>query len=87
MSQQVGVFRTRTDPKPLSASIEGLLRGVEGGDGDGGRMNGESFGLVNSCVASRVVGEPGRDEVDGWTDTFPMSSRNHGGSNESESLA
>jgi len=25
-------------------------------------------------VASRVVGEPGRDEVDGWTDTFPMSS-------------
>ncbi len=42
-------------------------------------MNGESLGLVDSCVASRAVGEPGRDEVDGWTDTFPMSSGNRGG--------
>ncbi len=50
-------------------------------------MNGESLGLVDSCVASRAVGEPGREEVDGWTDAFPMSSGNRGGSSESESLA
>ena len=79
-------FARRTDPKPRNASIEGLLRGVGGGEGEGGRMNGESSGLVDNCVASPAVGEPGRDEVDGRAETFPMSSVNHGG-DESELFA